>query len=719
MSSCFGDASLEITQHIADNHMDMCRFETSIDIEYLKVVAAIEHALKTKRHTPPQTTEARLSPAELQAYIKSLQFDQHNIRHDTMKSAHAKTCGWLPKSPEYVKWLDPDRLHHHNGFLWIIGKAGSGKSTMVKYLLSHMTSQTPKVAAISFFFNARGHEIEKSTLAMYRSLILQLFDHFPKLRSTMDALPPPNLSGAGEFQGEWHLETLRNIFQSALKDLGGRRLVCFVDALDECDEDEVRGMVSDFETICQDAIDTDTNLRICFSSRPYPHIHIYKCLELILERQEGHEQDLTTYLESVLKIGKSQRSEIIKREILQKANGVFLWLVLVVQILQKEYDRGRVHALQRRLKEIPPGLDEFFKDILTRDRRDTEHLVFCLQWVLFSKRPLKREELYFAILSGTEPEELRPWNKVDITTTDMDRFILDCSKGLVEPTRAKSPTLQFIHESVRDYLLKGNGLAHISPDLVVGFSGTSQDRLKTCCQNYLGLEIDELILSRENAEIASVVDVEQSDGEIGQDEDTVSLVIHLAATRKAFTDLQQQLMAMYPLLEYAIRYMFFHANAAGDEGVVQDVFVAQIDVAAWVVRHNAFEQYKIQRYSQSVSLLYIFAEQNLPASIRVELGRVPHMDIPGERYVYPTRAAIANRNKAAIRELLGLASQSVDDESISTHPHLHQESLGSILLSFFSNTEKRSCPSGTNPSCSGPSVVARTIWSGFYWLPAR
>ena len=42
MSSCLGDSSLEMTQHIASNHMDMCRFSGVHDVEYRKVVAALE-----------------------------------------------------------------------------------------------------------------------------------------------------------------------------------------------------------------------------------------------------------------------------------------------------------------------------------------------------------------------------------------------------------------------------------------------------------------------------------------------------------------------------------------------------------------------------------------------------------------------------------------------------------------------------------------------------
>ena len=40
-SSSLNDPIVEITQHIASNHMDMCRFKGLEDAEYKKVAAAL------------------------------------------------------------------------------------------------------------------------------------------------------------------------------------------------------------------------------------------------------------------------------------------------------------------------------------------------------------------------------------------------------------------------------------------------------------------------------------------------------------------------------------------------------------------------------------------------------------------------------------------------------------------------------------------------------
>jgi hypothetical protein len=67
----------------------------------------------------------------------------------------------------------------------------------------------------------------------------------------------------------------------------------------------------------------------------------------------------------------------IKSEIIKRSSGIFLWVVLVVKILNKEYDNGRIHTLRRRLDELPNGLDELFQNILAREGGN-KHLVYQL-----------------------------------------------------------------------------------------------------------------------------------------------------------------------------------------------------------------------------------------------------------------------------------------------------------------------------------------------------
>ncbi|OAL23237.1 hypothetical protein AYO22_06287 [Fonsecaea multimorphosa] len=687
-SSCLSDSSLEITQHIANNHMDMCRFSGMNDAEYRKVAAAIHRILGNSNDRPPHVSRSTLSAEERQAYIKSLRFDQIDSRHATIKTAHAKTCRWFLKKSGYQDWLALERLSEHNGFLWIKGKAGTGKSTLMKYIYANAKKTMLEATVISFFYNARGEDLEKSTEGMYRSLLLQLLEDRPELERILDVLPRPLLSETGEFEGQWQLETLKNTFQAAVRSLGSRTLVLFVDALDECREDDVRDMVAFFETLSQEAVQSKIQLHTCFSSRHYPYISVDKCVELVLENQEGHQDDLAHYLQTELKIGKSQRSEKIKNEVLQRANGIFLWVVLVVRILQKEFDRGRVHALQKRLNEIPDGLDKLFEDILTRDARNSDDLLLCLQWILFAKRPLKREELYFAMLAGNEPDQLTAWDPSETTTDVMDRFILDCSKGLAELTKTKNQTVQFIHESVRDYLLKGKGLVHLQRPLESDFEGLSHEKLKLCCQNYLKLErASRLHMQRQDTAESGMERDATSDSETQLDSLSIDNNHELQDATSSSSEargVRENLCAQYPFLSYAVSHLFDHAEAAA-EVISQTAFITELDLATWREYNNILERYSIRKYSPSVSLLYVLAEKNVPRLIRIELQKMPHMDIKGERHQFPLRAAVAAKNKEAVEEFLRPVAGSKDAagrdvDFISSQIHDRRHACADFLL---------------------------------------
>jgi nucleoside phosphorylase len=200
--------------------------------------------------------------------LKSLSFEQIGARHLTVRNAHAKTCKWLLENQAYLDWLDPSKLESHHGFLWIKGKAGIGKSTLMKFALTNAQKKMIDKRIISFYFNARGGDLEKCTTGMYRSLLLQLFEKLPKLQSIMDSFP---LAAIRE-DYIWTIQQLKSLFEEAIRNIEDDGVVCFIDALDECDEDEIRDMVSFFQNVGEFTTANNIQFHVCFSSRHYPNI---------------------------------------------------------------------------------------------------------------------------------------------------------------------------------------------------------------------------------------------------------------------------------------------------------------------------------------------------------------------------------------------------------------------------------------------------------------
>ncbi|KAH8702668.1 ankyrin repeat-containing domain protein [Phaeosphaeriaceae sp. PMI808] len=597
--------------------------------------------------------------------LDSLRFDQIDARQMTIKNAHVKTCKWLLKNSRYLDWLDVGKLSEHHGFLWIKGKPGTGKSTMMKFALINARKTMKDSILLSFFFNARGEDIEKSTIGTYRSLLLQLLERLPALQSVFGSLGLSTSSFSTNHQ--WNIESLKTLAEQAIRALGEYSVICFIDALDECEEEQIRDMIQFFEHIGELAVTNGIRFQVCFSSRHYPYITIRKGLDLVLEGQEGHSQDITNYVETELKIGKSKMAQQVRAELQEKALGIFMWVVLVVGILNKEYDRGQVHALRRRLQQIPSDLHQLFRDILTRDSHNKDQLILCIQWVLFAKQPLSPEQLYFAVLSGVEVEleAVLGWDCVEITADVIERFILDSSKGLAEVTTSKLQKVQFIHESVRDFLLKENGLSNTWPELGSNLQGQSHERLKQCCLTYMNMNLSTRLEIPERLPNASS---EQAAG------------------------LRKDVTKAFPFLEYAVHNVLYHADAAQGCDGTQVHFLDSFPLPRWIKLHNLFEKMEVRRHTESVSSLYVLAELNLANLIKVHPSIKLCLKVENERYGCPIFAAIATGSMEAVKACFrGIEVNQATDNSSSelNEQNLNYESLRHVAKRDFSYSKKK------------------------------
>ena len=603
--------------------MEMCRFTGFNDAEYRKVASALRRITSSVSSQPRRGEKLSLNKEQKEMLLDSLRFDQIDARQITIKNAHAKTCKWLLKKSEYLDWLDVTKLGEHHGFLWIKGKPGTGKSTLMKFALTNARKTMKDRIVISFFFNARGEGLEKSTIGTYQSLLLQLLERLPGLQCVFDSI---GLSTLGiRTYHQWSVESLKALLEQAIQSLGESSVICFIDALDECEERQIREMISFFEHVGELAVSAGIRFQVCFSSRHYPHITISKGLGIVLEGQEGHNRDITNYVDCELKIGHSKVAEQIRIELQEKSAGVFMWAVLVVEILNKEHDSGRMHALRRRLQDIPGDLHELFRDILTRDSHNRDELVLCVQWVLFARQPLRPEQLYFAILSGVEPKALSRWDSDEIAIEIIERFILNSSKGLTEITTSKTPKVQFIHESVKDFLLKENGLQNIWSDLGSNFQALSHERLKQCCLNYMNIDVTTHLELSKNLPKASSQEA--------------------AALRESAT-------GIFPFLEYAVRNVLYHTDMAAGGGIAQRNFIQSFQLTNWIKLDNLFEKHEVRRHTQNVSLLYILAEGNMSNLIRVHPSALSYLEVEDERYGLPLFASLATGSKEAVRAFL-------------------------------------------------------------------
>lgn len=565
-------------------------------------------------------------------FLKGLSFKEMNSRRANIERSHAKTCEWFLDHSDYRDWLDPDKMADHHGFLWIKGKPGVGKSTIMKFAYlqqrKRASGQSRACLVASFFFNARGDYLERSVLGMCRSLLLQLLEAYPDLQQVLDDrdLDPEN-SATYE-----NLIILKEVFFAAVLELfnpeiEGRSdsrgsIYLFIDALDECDEQQAIDMVQYFEELADECTEQEAPFRICLSSRHYPYIIVRHGLELVLEVHPGHTKDLQDCIGNRLRIQDQGLARDLQADLLRKAGGIFLWVILAVNILNTEDSNGRMR-LRSTLDEIPDDLHTLFKSILLRDGEKKESLLLGIIWILFSKRPLNPLEYYHALWSGLMLKGLADPDVPSTSAAVAGRFVISSTKGFAEVAGGAGERVQFIHESVRDFLIKDRGLQQLWPDLGSEWQFLGEERLKESCEAYLSHP------------------------------GILSMVRHVEPGIRV----NGMLHAKFPFVRCACEHVFDHANTVA-QVIPQDDWMSRFAPEDWKLVVNHLEVGMFD-YKPGHDILYALAELGYADLIRTRLKANPDIAIMRGRFEHPFFAALAdggNDRKGSVAALLGSES---------------------------------------------------------------
>ncbi|KAI3324731.1 hypothetical protein HD806DRAFT_53878 [Xylariaceae sp. AK1471] len=300
-----------------------------------------------------------------QRCLRSLSFPEMENRSNDIDSAAEGTCKWLLRHKVHRDWAACDR-----SLLWIKGKPGLGKSTLLRYALGDAIVASnigDRALVLSFFFHGRGTELQKSSLGFFRSLLHQL------LRRVPDALPDLVSTFEERFQSmgepgqkwQWNLRELQASFKSSLpKVLENHPVWLFVDALDECGEENAINLVDEFKSLLRELPPTDSQFHICFTCRHYPILDLDYGLEICLEHE--NKEDISSYIEAQFSMQKASMIPAATRKtIMDRASGVFMWARLVIKrVLALERKGMEWEAIEAEIKTIPPELDKLYDELV-------------------------------------------------------------------------------------------------------------------------------------------------------------------------------------------------------------------------------------------------------------------------------------------------------------------------------------------------------------------
>ncbi|KAH6664614.1 small s protein [Halenospora varia] len=437
--------------------------------------------------------------------LGTLDFPSSRDRHEDVEIAHHQTFEWIYRDSQkgdkswsnFAQWLRQD-----DGFYWINGKAGSGKSTLMKYIYGHLKTRQelrqwagPSAFDISgFFFWNSGLEEQRSqrgllrtllfeTLQTHRELIPKVLPHpwdtwSARVKTAIKLGTAPAKASLLTHEAiPWTLSQLKRAFRSLIRECQNRniKLCFFIDGLDEYDGDHDEIVEYFLGFACEPGI------KMCLSSRPLVVFEEAFTEFPGLKLQNLTHCDIQSYVENKLgnhrhmarlSLKNPEEARRLRTEIVLKANGVFLWVKLVVKsLLQGLRDQNRITDLQRRLRHLPADLEALYEHMLLKtDPFYLEQASQIFQIVLVAQKESTSCQITLLQLSWAEDEDetlainasLRALTTEEITSRCklMDSRLKSVCSGLLESyesryaNTAPDARVVFLHRTVSDFFKK-------------------------------------------------------------------------------------------------------------------------------------------------------------------------------------------------------------------------------------------------------------------------
>jgi hypothetical protein len=414
-------------------------------------------------------------------------------RYDDVNEPHKDTFKWI-FGGHFQAWADfPDFLASDGGIYWITGKAGSGKSTLMKYIseekrklerhLKTWVGGLP-LSIVTFFFWNGGSKAQRSQEGLFRSLLHQVLRTQRKLIRTI--LPDQwqefhrdaKDGVSSNTRVTWSLSVLEKAFTAFVEQTSVHtKQFLLVDGLDEYEGNHA-ALAEMFKKLAK-----SSGVKMCLASRPWVVFeNAFKNIPR-LRLQDLTAGDIRKHANDSLYRGRRMSGlrdlhpkmavELVE-EIVQNADGVFLWVQLVVRSLLEGFaNEDELEDLQARLKLLPKELTELYRHMLGINAPSpylaAASKIFLLRrasdlaelnLVGSTPPPFGLLDLDFAMgkfpFSALESEvALLPERMMDGRCVEIERKLKIWCKGLLEVSGVqinRYTYIRYLHRTVKEYL---------------------------------------------------------------------------------------------------------------------------------------------------------------------------------------------------------------------------------------------------------------------------
>ncbi|KAJ5372577.1 hypothetical protein N7517_004583 [Penicillium concentricum] len=311
------------------------------------------------------------------AVMKSLEYPGVMDRETSISKAHEETLKWIFRDPEpqgfqwasFVDWLESDTSPN---LYWVTGKAGSGKSTLIKYIHRHeltmralgkWSPSQPVVTPVFYFWNS-GRPTQMSLLGLLQTLLLGVLRERPEYIPLVSRSRWEAQRLFATTMPSWTQEEVLEALIVAIRHCAQSSKLClFIDGLDEFE-----GNPEVLITLVKSFL--IQNVKVCVASRPWPVFRDAFGQDPGLILEHLNLPDITLYVTNCLnnnagflelKAHEPTHADALAHEITLRSSGVFLWVSLVVHALLQGLSRGdRLSDMQRALEELPSELEHLF-----------------------------------------------------------------------------------------------------------------------------------------------------------------------------------------------------------------------------------------------------------------------------------------------------------------------------------------------------------------------
>ncbi|KAI6757081.1 hypothetical protein HG530_011679 [Fusarium avenaceum] len=434
---------------------------TALQDLHSKVTLRDPHPIPSDQATVKIVSTPTSRPVEIKAAVNNKQIQQFYKSNYMEYKASVKppikdTFSWFLQEPQYITWLESPV----SSLLWVSGDPGCGKTTLASFLVNSINQYLilgdNDFIVTYFFFNGNNFADQVDGTALLFALIHQLIQADPALAPLVKKYLALDHTQSGLNLGKL-CEIFRAIVSTPERKHG--RIVCVVDALDECDEESITKIIRFLNSIVFDDSNSASRggwLKVVITSRYNQHIFRFLPSHQqirLADHAESTTQDIATFVrarcvqvQTVTRCSDAIR-HAIEKQLIERSGNTFLWVYMVLDLLETNTDAS-LESFEAVLRPIPDRLDGLYNSILQRTRSRHE-LLRILSIIAASQRALTLDEIDVAL--AVRPGDSNIRQVQHRCTPDIAGYLYALCGPFI---RIWNGTVSFIHQTATEFLLR-------------------------------------------------------------------------------------------------------------------------------------------------------------------------------------------------------------------------------------------------------------------------